>query len=247
MDIHEVATGVHLVGASNTNFVVLADGGRVTLVDSGYPRDRELLQAAVAQTGHTPADVSATVLTHAHVDHLGSAVWLRRDHGVPVHCHAEEAAHARGEVEESIAERELLGRIWRPGVLRFTLNAVVSGALRAERPEAVSTFTDGEILDLPGHPEVVHTPGHTSGHVALHLPDRGVLLAGDALITVDVWDRSRRGPQLIRAPFNHDHDRARASLERLEDLDAEVVVPGHGRVWRASPAEAVAQARRSAP
>lgn len=241
----EVGSGVFFVEASHTNFVLLCEGDELTLVDSGYPKDRRLLESSVRQTGHDLSDLSAMLLTHAHVDHLGSAEWLRRDHGVPVHTHSAEAPHARGEVEEVISERDLLMRLWRPKVLRFTLNVVTSGALRHQRLTQVAAFEDGEVLDVPGRPTAIFTPGHTSGHSGFHLEDRGVLLSGDALITVDVWDHARRGPQLIRPQFNADHDRARSSLARLAECDAEVVVPGHGRPYRASPARAVDEATRA--
>lgn len=241
----EVGSGVYFVEASHTNFVLITEGDEITLVDSGYPRDRRLLEAAVRQTGHEVSDLSAMLLTHAHVDHLGSAEWLRRDHGIPVHTHTVEAAHARGEVDEVVSELDLLVRLWNPNVLRFTLNAVTSGALKHERLAQVSTFADEEVLDVPGRPTAVFTPGHTSGHSAFHLADRGVLISGDALITVDVWDHGRRGPQLIRPQFNADNDRARSSLDRLAGCDAEVVVPGHGRPYRGSPAQAVEEALRA--
>lgn len=243
-DVQQVADGVHVVEASHTNFVLVRDGNEVTVVDSGYPRDRRLLEAAVREVGRNLEDVTAVLLTHAHVDHLGSAEWLRSSFGIPVHCHLAEAPMARGEVEERISERDILLRLWRPGVARFLANVVVSGGLRPQHLAEVTTFADEEVVDVPGRPVAVHTPGHTSGHVAFHLPERGVLLSGDALITVDVWDTSRRGPQLIRAPFNHDHGEAVDSLARLEHLVADVVVPGHGRPFTGSPAEAVAATRR---
>lgn len=243
--VSEVGPGVHFVEASHTNVVLVVEGQEVTVIDSGYPRDRRLVEAAVGEVGRDLEDVAAVVLTHAHVDHLGSAEWLRRTFGIPVLCHTAEAQQARGEVEERISERDLLLRLWRPGVLRFLANVVASGGLRPEHVAEVTTFADQDVVDVPGRPVAVHTPGHTSGHVGLHLPDRGVLVTGDALITVDVWDRGRRGPQLIRAPFNHDHGQAVDSLSRYEALDADVVVPGHGRPWVGSPAEAVAEARRA--
>lgn len=244
--VREVGPDVFHVEVSHTNAVLVREGDELTLIDSGYPRDRHLVDAAVRQLGGEPADLSAVLLTHAHVDHIGSAERLRRDHGIPVHCHAAEAAHARGKVEERISERDLLRRLWRPGVAAFVANVVANGGLRPPHLTEVTTFADGEEVDVPGRPMAIHSPGHTSGHAAFHLPDRGVLVTGDALITVDVWDRSDRGPQVIRAPFNHDHERALGSLARFEDLAADAVVPGHGRPYRGTPAQAVAEARRHA-
>ena len=246
-DVHEVASQVHVVTGSHTNFVLVVDGDEVTVVDSGYPRDRGLLETAIRHIGRSLGDVTAMLLTHAHVDHIGSAEWMRQDLGVPIHCHTDEAAHARGEREERISERDILVRLWRPGVLLFLLNVVARGGLHPPHVAEVTTFSDRQPLDVPGHPVAVHTPGHTRGHVGFHLPERGVLLAGDALVTVDVWDRSDRGPQMIRAPFNHDHAQAVDSLQRLEELQAQVVVPGHGRPYHGTPSEAVREARRHRP
>lgn len=240
----EVGPGVHHVEASHTNFALIRDGDALTLVDSGYPKDRGLVEAAVGRVGRRLADIDAMLLTHAHVDHLGSAEWLRARHEVPVRCHEDEAAHARGEVDEVISQTDILRHLYKPQVLGFLVNAVRRGALSPQRLGEVVTFGDGERLDVPGAPRAVHTPGHTSGHVGLHLPDHGVLLTGDALITVDVWDASRRGPQVIRSHFNHDHAAAIDSLARFEGIEAEVVVPGHGRPYRGTPAEAVDEARR---
>lgn len=242
--VREVASEVHFVEASHTNFVLIGDGPELALVDTGYPRDLHLVESAVRQLGRAPSDLSALLLTHAHVDHLGSAERLRHQHGVPVRCHTAEAAHARGEVEEVISRGAVLSRAWRPQVLLFLVNVIAKGGLEVERVNEVTTFSGGEQLDTPGRPIVVHTPGHTSGHVAFHLPERGVLISGDALITVDVWNRSHRGPQVIRAPFNHDHRQAIDSLSRLAELDAAVILPGHGLPYEGRPADAVEQARR---
>jgi hypothetical protein len=109
--------------------------------------------------------------------------------------------------------------------------------------DEVNTFA-GPILDVPGQPRPVHTPGHTSGHCAFHLPDRGVLLAGDALMTDHALVPTAE-PQLLPGFFNLDAHRARASLRLLADLDAEAVVPGHGAAFLGSPADAVRAALAS--
>jgi len=243
-NIEEVTSGVFFVEASDTNFVLLVNGQSVTSVDSGYPKDRDLVDAAVAGIGRSLSDVGAVVLTHGHVDHKGSAERLRRDHQIPAHCHTDEAPIARGEIKQQISTFELR-RAWRPKIFRFAFHAIRSGGLQPEHLTEVTTFADGDQLDVPGHPIVVHTPGHTQGHASLHLPEQGVLISGDALITIDLWDHDRRGPQMIRPQFNHDHQQAIQSLDRLAALEANVILPGHGEIWRGSPAGAVEQARQT--
>ena len=90
------------------------------------------------------------------------------------------------------------------------------------RSPSWTTFTDGD-LDVPGGPRVIPTPGHSPGHVAFHLPDRGVLIAGDALCTYNALTGAR-GPQPLPRAFALDSDRrsrrsrARAHRRRRDPL-----------------------------
>ena len=88
---------------------------------------------------------------------------------------------------------------------------------------------------------MVHLPGHTAGSCALHLVDRGVVFTGDALVTLDPYTGGA-GPRLMLRGVQEDADRARASLSRLADVPAGVVLPGHGEPWREGAAEAVSRA-----
>lgn len=244
MKLDEVARGVFRVEASHNNFVLIDDGTDVTIVDSGYPKDRDLVDASVAKIGRSLADVEAMLLTHGHVDHKGSAERLRLDHAVEVHCHRSEVRLARGEIKQQISMWELR-RAWRPKIFRFALNAIRRGGLQPEHVSDVSTFEDNETIDVPGNPTAIFTPGHTEGHCGLHLQETGVLISGDALITVDLWDPGRHGPQMIRRQFNHDHAQALRSLDRFIGIEADVIVPGHGEPWRGHPDEAVARVREA--
>jgi glyoxylase-like metal-dependent hydrolase (beta-lactamase superfamily II) len=93
---------------------------------------------------------------------------------------------------------------------------------------------------------VVFTPGHTYGQCALHLPDRDVLLTGDALVTLDPYT-GRRGPQIIAGAATADSAQALVSLDRLVAYDsgATTLLPGHGDPWTGGVAAAVEQARRT--
>src|SRR4029077_3709112 len=84
----------------------------------------------------------------------------------------------------------------------------------------------------------------SEGSAALHLPTRKVLFVGDALATLNVLS-GKTGPQL--APFGSDFARARESLRKIKDLDADVVLPGHGQPWTGGVGEAVRIIQEGAP
>ena len=107
----------------------------------------------------------------------------------------------------------------------------------------MATFGDGATLDVPGSPRVILLPGHTPGSAALHVPDRGCLFIGDAIATVAVTTGAT-GPMV--APFTADPPLAVASLSRLDGLEAEWVLPGHGQPWTGGVAEAIRIVRASA-
>jgi glyoxylase-like metal-dependent hydrolase (beta-lactamase superfamily II) len=117
---------------------------------------------------------------------------------------------------------------------------------RSPKIGEVTTFCDGDVLDVPGRPIAIPTPGHTAGHVSFHLPDRGVLFAGDAMNRRNPLT-GRMGPQIMPSCFNLSSAQALESLSNLENLDAGTVLFGHGDPWHEGVAAAVESARRLGP
>jgi glyoxylase-like metal-dependent hydrolase (beta-lactamase superfamily II) len=136
---------------------------------------------------------------------------------------------------------KILPHLWRPGLWRFMGHMMRSGGAHAATITDAETYEHDAVLEVPGRPRVVHTPGHTGGHSALLLEERGVLFVGDALCTWNPLTGSR-APQLMPKPFNEDNAACRRSLEAIAAADAGVLLPGHGEPWRGRPATAIDQA-----
>lgn len=158
-DVRQVADGTYLVHGSNTNWVILTEGDAVTLIDTGYPGDRQLVLDSLASVGSSPEAVAAVLITHAHNDHLGSAEHLRSAYGTPVYLHEAEVPHARREFLQQVSVGEVLRNAWRPGVLPWMVHVLRSGGTEQHPVTAPEAFPGaGGPLDLPGRPVPVHTP-----------------------------------------------------------------------------------------
>jgi glyoxylase-like metal-dependent hydrolase (beta-lactamase superfamily II) len=141
--------------------------------------------------------------------------------------------------------RPALYPLWKPPVLHLVGHFLRNGVARAVPVAEASGFAGNEVLDVPGRPRVIHTPGHTAGNAALSLPDRDVLIAGDTVATLSLT-HGEAGPQLLPRFMNEDHDQALASLEKIEPVNARWVLPAHGLPWEGSPQQAVKLARQIA-
>jgi len=104
----------------------------------------------------------------------------------------------------------------------------LAGGAKYRPVQEVEQVREDQTLDLPGRPHLIHTPGHTAGHYSIALRERGVVLSGDAMASFDYVTGKRR---LGLHPLNDDREAALASLDRLERIDAEVVLFAHGEPW----------------
>jgi glyoxylase-like metal-dependent hydrolase (beta-lactamase superfamily II) len=243
LSVTQVADGVHLAGTGLVNWVLLSDGRDVVLVDAGYPGDHERVVASLEAIGRRVDDLAAILVTHAHVDHVGSVPRLLAQRPVPVLTSEVEAGHARRERLEQATERDVaLAAARSPRVLLWSLRIVMVGATKHVTVDSAAPCATGVPLDLPGRPVPVLTPGHTSGHTMFHLPEVGALVTGDALVTGHPTT-DRRGPQLLLDLFHHDPVANARVLDTVTGLSGDVVLPGHGPVWRGAYADAVARAR----
>lgn len=223
---------LHRVGTDLIAVYLIATDEGVTVIDAGLAGQWDDLTAELTAMGRTLADIRGVILTHGDSDHIGFAERLRRDHGVPVYVHAADAARARGEEKTSPA----WGSIRIGPLLGFLWYSSRKGGLRTTYLTQVTEVADGDVLDLPGAPRIIGLPGHSPGSIAVHSALADAVFVGDGLTTRHVLT-GRAGPQ--PAPFTDDPAQALASLDRIKDLPATWILPGHGAPFQGGAAEAI--------
>ena len=237
-----VAEGVHRIEDSFTNWYLLEEEGRLTVVDTGVPTSWPSLIEALRSLGYRLSDIEAVVLTHAHFDHLGFAERARAALGVPVLVHENDVLLTKQPRQYG---HERARAYYFATQLRAAPIVATLLRNRAWWPKPVKEIRryQGGTLPVPGSPSVVFTPGHTLGHCALHLPDRDCIIAGDALVTLNPYT-AKTGPQIVSQAATADSERALASLEALAETGARTVLVGHGEPWTEGVERAVEGARR---
>jgi glyoxylase-like metal-dependent hydrolase (beta-lactamase superfamily II) len=245
MPVTTVADGVHRIAEAYVNFYLVEDADGLTVVDSGLPAMWTTLSDSLRSLGHSLGEIRAVVLTHAHFDHLGLARRLHTDHQVPVWVHPDDAYIARHPYRYRHERSRFIFSLTHPAGLPVLSQMARAGALQVKGVEDL-TFMNTGALPVPGAPEVIFSPGHTSGHCGLFLRNRNVLFSGDALVTLDPYT-GRTGPRIVAGAATADSAQNLESLTQLASTGADLVLPGHGEPWTDGIEEAVAIARRNGP
>lgn len=203
-----------------SSFAFVDDDGQVTLVDAGTKRAPRRILAGLEHIGVAPSDVTRLLVTHAHPDHVGGLATMRGRTGATVAVHERDAAYVR-EGKGPVLDRSTLGgRLLRRN--------------RGSAPTPVEDeLVDGQVLDVGGGLRVVHTPGHSPGHVALLHQASSVLITGDS-----IWNMRSRMTWPVPA-FCTDVAMAKETAHVLAELEYQVAAFTHGPEIREGAREAV--------
>jgi len=237
----DVAPGVHRVEDAYTNWYLVEDAGALTVVDAGVPTSWDSLLDALKRLGRSVDDIRALVLTHAHFDHVGFAEKARQRLDIPVYAHERDVALTRHPTRYDHEQPRVRYLATQPRALPIIASLARHRAFFPSPIGEVTPYGDDAVLDVPGRPRVVFSPGHTYGHCALHLPDRDALLVGDAFVLLDPYT-GRTGPRIVARAATADSERAKASLDALAATGARVALTGHGEPWKHGIEAAVAAA-----
>ncbi|MGD0116292.1 MAG: MBL fold metallo-hydrolase [Dehalococcoidia bacterium] len=212
----KIVRGVYKVeGIKGCGVYIVEGEDHLTLVDTGMAGATKKVFQTIAAIGHKPEDLKEIVVTHYHGDHTGSLTELAEATGAQVCVHALDAPVVRG--EESMPSPKM------PRLLSGLLGPLLVRLARPPKPSRVDReLQDSDELGVAGL-RVVHVPGHTPGQIALHMPSRGVLFVGDAVVNV-------LGLRPPPGMFTQDKAQARESIRKLAALECDIVCFGHGPV-----------------
>ncbi|ULL16983.1 MBL fold metallo-hydrolase [Paenibacillus sp. H1-7] len=219
----EVCKGVEMLHLNfHGNMIhptLLWDQDLAVLIDTGFPGQMEDLRAAMDNVGVSFDKLQAVILTHQDMDHIGSLPEILKQCGtkVKVYAHELDKPYIQGEIpliKDSHLENPPKGKV-------------------------DETLVDGQQLPFCGGIRVIHTPGHTPGHISLYLCQSKTLIAGDSMYSVDGMLGG------IHAPTTLDMEAARRSLNKYADFDIEAVVCYHGGLSNTNVKEQIAGLSKS--
>ena len=214
---------------------LLWDRQDVVLVDAGLPGMVPQFREAIVKAGVSFEAVSRIIVTHHDLDHIGSLGELQQSltHPVELLSHAEEVPYIQGErppikmtpeMRKQMEEQMKDMPAERRREMREIMDQMKNQKLKVDR-----ILGDGEMLPICGGIQVIHTPGHTPGHICLYHPASKTLIAGDALFV----DNGNLGP--APAFINADTPMSLVSLKKLAHFDIANVIAYHGGLFRDNP------------
>jgi metallo-beta-lactamase class B len=203
----KIVDGIYIVGGSDISHsydcsVYLIDAGELLLVDAGAGQSFRRLMANIEQVGLNPGNLSTVLVTHCHIDHVGSLADLKKNYGVTIVAHELDA--------EAIETGDgVLADFYGVNYQPVQVDREVQGA------EEKLRFGDLEVT-------AVHIPGHTPGSMALYVD----LASGERVL----FGQDIHGP--YNPAWGADPGQARASLEKLVSLKADILCEGHFGIFR---------------
>ncbi len=218
----QITPNLYHINLGNVNAFVIEDDG-LTLIDTGLPGKTDKIFTAIKDAGKNPVDIKRIILTHLHTDHAGNAAEIKQRLNIPVFAHR---------IDAELIEKGIAGRPANltPGVINWLLyNLVIKKAGRMILPVVVEEkLEDNDLVPVAGGIQVIHTPGHSAGHIALLLKSEGVLIAGD--ICANVFGN------LAFTPLYEDIVLGKGSILKASAFSFDKAVFGHGSelLWKAN-------------
>jgi glyoxylase-like metal-dependent hydrolase (beta-lactamase superfamily II) len=204
---------------------VMWNSENMVLVDVGYDGQLDALKGAFNREGVDFNKVNKVIITHQDLDHFGGLGDLvdASNNSIEVMTHEDDKPYIQGEKPLVRLNENFLNML--PEDRR---NMVKQTYKHFRTVNVDTTLQNEEELDLVGGITVIHTPGHTPGHICLYHHPSKTLIVGDAM---NITDGTLQGPRKDIL-MEEDYRVALKSLEKLEKFDAENIITYHGGLYK---------------
>ncbi len=210
------------------------DQDNAILIDTGFPGQLPLIRETVAKAGIPFDRVNRVIITHHDIDHIGGLAAIQKDHPVETLAYLTEKEYIEG-AKTPLKLAQLQANLDNASEEAKATYTMLKAGFENSKARVDVTLTDGEILPYCGGVTVIHTPGHTLGHICLYLNASKTLVSGDELRIED----GVLNPAPAR--MNHDTPQAIQSIKKLTPYDIQRVVTYHGGLYEDQPNERIAE------
>lgn len=204
MELTQVQGNTWVIEANELIPLYKLDGSRCVLLDTGLLEEREELERTLREAGLTPVGV---LCSHAHVDHCANSGYLQEKYGAKVALTFPEAGMC-----SSLLTLKCYFLTLSPETVERESGCMV------HRPDVIIPAEDGPFSFCGAEFQIIHTPGHSAGHVCTVTPDN-VCYAADALLSEELLG--------AKLPYSLSHKLAMDSREKLRGTDCDVYVMAH--------------------
>jgi glyoxylase-like metal-dependent hydrolase (beta-lactamase superfamily II) len=216
------------------------DDDNVILVDAGIPSSLEMIKKQMEAAGASFAKINKIIATQQDIDHIaGIKGILNENPEVMVLAHEADKPYIQGEKKVKRLNSKFMDRI---KDLPEEERSRIVDMFENSSVKVNSTLSDGEVLPFCGGITVIHTPGHTPGHICLYHHMSKTLIAGDAM---NILDGQLVGPN--KDPMSEDEVNANDainSLKKFKDYDIVNMIIYHGGLFNDKPNEGIKEVIR---
>ncbi len=222
------------VGEINVYFL---EGDEPTLIDAG-PSTQEAyhtLKERLAALKYTIKDIKKIILTHWHLDHSGLAKRIANESGAKIYIHRLDNEKVNEKALDVLVENfGLVKEYFKESGLSNEFANSFFGYIDMLFKNYLETFCCANLLDGGEELEiggkifyVIHTPGHTIGHISLYDKEKKLLFSGDHILkhitpnpVMDLVNKKKYGFKSLISYVD--------TLSKMRDMDVKLVLPGHG-------------------